>query len=98
MRRILGIGVGLAVFASLAGLPTAVFADGELAAADMGGLGTVATDAVTGPITIGDITYIPGNTGGGAGSVLNPSAVTGGGGSYPNGVVQSIMFVPANAQ
>ncbi len=67
---------GLVTAAMLAGalaLPVSAFADGggELTAASSGSLGTVASSQVSAPITVGDITYVPGPAvGGGNGVVL----------------------------
>ena len=72
-----------AVFGVVAGMgltPLAASADGGLLAADQGSLGTVESSAVTAPITIGGITYIPGPATGGAsggylGTVETPATV-----------------------
>ncbi len=77
--RLFGVAAILACWALA---PTAASADdgATLAAAAEGSLGTVVSNQVTAPITIGDITYVPGPATGGTsgvilGTVLTPAVV-----------------------
>ena len=58
-KTIFALSTTLMFVVALGTTPTAAFADEDLAAASDQQMGTVESNAVTGPIEVGGITYVP---------------------------------------
>lgn len=95
MKRFAAVLGALALVSALSWAPAVAFADSEeLMAAEGEWLGTVETAAVTGPITVDVITYVPGEATGGAQASVPLGAIESEAVSAPI-LIGDFWYVPA---